>query len=193
MKSVRTIVLVIIICLIPLHALAEPSKPIAKLMDTPASAFDVFLFRIKERGEVECYHYYWADPGDQKHALCLKDLAYSYDDNIIEMRFFVSKRHELLQGISGKPQKEKEDIIKKILTEAAKNAGVEKSGPFGYSGWIQSVPIRHGWGKKNLNESEIREEIRRRTRVVLYTDVIDWKRYKAVRSHHGEITITPDN
>lgn len=192
MRVVRTIVLVIIIGLIPLHALAEPSKPIAELMDTPASAFDIFLFHIKVRGEDECYHTYWADPINQSD-LCLTDLAYSYDDNIIEMRFFVSRRHKLLQGLSGKLQKEKEDTIKKILTEAAEIAGVEKKGVIGYLGWIQLVPIRHGWGAKNLNESEIREEIRRRTRVVLYTDVIDWKRYKAVRSHHGEITIGPEN
>ena len=192
MRVARTIVLVIIIGLIPLHALAEPSKPIAKLMETPASAFDVFLFHIKVTGEDECYHTYWAAPINQSD-LCLTNLKYSYDDNIIEMRFFVSRRHKLLQSISGKSQKDKEDTIKDILTEAAEIAGVEKQNGVFYCGWIQSVPMRHGWGTKDLDEIEMRDEIRRRTRVVLETDLIDRKRYKAVRSHHGEITIKPIN
>ena len=191
MNAIRTIVMLIVVGLVPLHVLAEPSKPIAKLMHTPASAFDVFLFRIKESGE--CYQADWGNPGNQKFDLCLTSLEYSFDDNIIEMNFFVSKRHELMKSISGKPKKTKEDTIKIVLTKVAETAGVEKFGSLGYFGWIQQVPIRHGWSTKDLDVSEIREEIRKRTRVVLFTDPIDGKRYKAVRSHQGEITIDTTN
>jgi hypothetical protein len=189
MKTIRTIVMLMVISLVPMYALAEPSAPITKFMDTPASAFDIFLFHLQENGK--CYQTFWGNPGNQKLDLCLTRLEYSYDDNIIEMNFFVNNSHKLLQGISGKPQKDKENVIKSILTDAAQIVGVEKIPSVGFFGWIQMVPIRHGWSTKNLDESEFRDEIRKRTRVLLYTDPIDGKRYKAVRSHHGEISIEP--
>jgi len=191
MHTVRAIIIIMVIGLAPWHVTAEPSKPIAKFMDAPASAFDVFLFRVKEEGK--CYQTYWGNPGNQKLDLCLTGLVYNFDDNIIEMNFFVYEHHELLQGISGKSKKDKEDTVKSILTKVAEIAGVEKRIHIGYSGWIQSVPIRHGWSTKNLNMNEVREEIRKRTIVRLYTDPIDGQSYKAVRSHYGEITIVPNS
>src|SRR5690606_26887306 len=103
----------VIFLLLSFHVFSEPSKPIANFMDTPASAFDVFLFRLKENGE--CYQSYWGNPGGQKLALCLTGLEYRFDDNILDMKFFVSSRHEMMQGLSGKTQKEKEGAIKRIL------------------------------------------------------------------------------
>jgi hypothetical protein len=190
MNTIRKMLVLLVFCLMSFHALAGPSRPIANLMNTPASAFDVFLFRIQESGE--CYQSHWGNPGGKKLDLCLTQLLYFFDDNIIEMTFYVSEHHEMMQGISGKSQREIKDAVRSILTKVGQTAGVEKFPVFdNYFGWIQRVPIRHSWSRKDLNENEIREEVRKRTRVVLYTGPIDGTKYKAVRSHHGEITIAP--
>ncbi len=203
MNAAITLLMLIIASFMPFQALAEPSKPIANLMNTPASAFDVFLFRLKERGR--CVPttldsiFYDPDP-------CLIGAEYSFEDNILTLHFAVTKRNELVKKVSGKDEKTKEEEITKILNSAAKSAGVKKiepeegiviamkkelgidMTPF-YSGWIQDTPIRHGWATNDFDADEFREEIIKRTKISLQV-FFEKSIYTAVRSHHGEITIT---
>jgi len=175
----------VLIFMLNLVLSATPSKPIATLMDTPASAFDMFLYNIQKRGE--CNSRYWGNPGGFKLNLCMTSLDYNYDDNLIKMKFFVSNNYKLIQD----NKKEKiESLLKKIMSKVSQIVGVEHIswGKY-YSGWIQNVTIRHGWGTKTVNLDEIRNEIRKRTEITLITQSINGIRYKVTRTHHGKVII----
>jgi hypothetical protein len=168
-------------------AQAEPSSTMREFMKTPASAFDLFLFRLED--SMKCYQTYWGNPGDSKLDMCLTTLSYNFEDNIIDIHFFVGGNHKTFKSISGKPEKEKEKIIKSLLLEVSQIIGLEKK-EFGNLGQIQKIPIRHGYTTQDFDESKIREEIIKRTKVTLHFSKVDGKCFLAQRSHHGEITIT---
>ena len=59
------------------NSLCEPSKPLAKLMDTQATAFDFFLFQIFERTKCQT----WFGNEDKPH-MCMTVIDYDFEDNL---------------------------------------------------------------------------------------------------------------
>lgn len=169
---------------IPTGAFSAPSAPIANLINTPASVFDVFLINMHENAR--CYRDSGKIINDQP---CMTTFRYLFNENIIEMSFFASQNVNELTQLTGKPRRDVESGIIEILKQVSQNVGVEPRASLGYSGWIQLTPIRNGWSTGNLNEDAAREEFKLRTRVHLHTDRLDGYRYHATRSIDGTLKI----
>ncbi len=184
-KAKKCALSLIIFFLIASIAYAEPSKPISKMMKTPASAFDVFLFQLHEQSK--CYRGWTENQDKDDHPdLCMTTIKYDFDDNIIEMHYFVTLKHKKMAGFKSATDKKKEEILKKVLADLAPLVGVEVSSMAFKFGMIQLTPIRKGWGTKDFDESEIREEISKRTVIHLHSK-FDGFSYVATRNHNGEI------
>lgn len=175
--------------LVSTHTMAEPSKAISSMMDTSSSVFDVFLFRLLE--ESKCYRG-WFDNREKndKPDLCMTSIRYKFDDNLIEMNFFVWERHKGMKGFATGNDQQKEKILKNILSGVARSVGVEpidgRLSNFRF-GIIQTTPIRHGWSTKGFDEELAREEVANRTVIHLRTNVAGFV-YTVTRDHHGKVT-----
>jgi len=179
-----TVVVLIVIGLAVTHAAAEPSRPIAKMMDTPASTFDVFLFRLYEQSK--CFQGWFGNrKNDDKPDLCMTTIKYKFDDNFIVMNFIVREKYEKMAGFRSSSDKQKESMLKALLSDVATSVGVEPQGT--RLGMIQLTPIREGWSTKAFEETETREEIANRTVIHLRANIGGFV-YTVTRDHHGNVT-----
>ncbi len=169
--------------------MAEPSKPISSMMNTPSSIFDVFLFQLLEQSK--CFQGWFVNrKKDDKPDLCMTTINYNFDDNLIEMNFFVEERYKDMKGFASGSDSLKEKILKKILNDVAEYVGVESivEGQSSFRfGMIQLTPMRHGWGTKGFDEKSAKEEIANRTVIHLRANVGGYV-YTATRDHHGKVT-----
>jgi len=174
--------------LVNAQTIAEPSKPISSMMDTPSTVFDMYLFRLLEQSK--CNQGWFGNrEKDDKPDLCMTTIEYQYADNLIEMNFFVQERHEKMKGFTSASDIQKEKILKNILIEVAQSVGVVSRGDGKLNfrfGMIQMTPMRHGWGTSSFDEEVARDEISDRTVIHLRSNV-DGFVYKATRNHHGKI------
>ena len=101
--------------LITSQGVSEPSKPISSMMDTPASVFDVYLFRIWQK--LECNDV-------QDIAPCMVRIEYQFDDNIIEMTFRILVSDDQMKEFETATDNQKENILINILGNLAIDVGV---------------------------------------------------------------------
>ena len=172
-----------------IDAYAEPSKPISSMMDTPSSVFDVFLFQLLEQSK--CYQGWFGNRTAQdKTNLCMTTIDYNFDDNLVEMDFFVEEKYEDMKGFSKSGEAQKEAILKRILSYVAQSVGVESRGQDKLNfrlGMIQMTPIRHGWATKGFDDKAVKDEIADRTVIHLRANIEGFV-YTATRDHHGKVT-----
>ena len=164
---------------------AEPSKLIAQMMTTQTTNFDFFLFKLEEQSK--CYRGWFGNSKDKNaEKPCLTTLDYNFDDNIIKMNFFVDNTNEQMTRFSSSSDKDKEVILKAVLSKVAVSLGVEEANGMKF-GMIQLTNIRNGWSQKEFNESDIKEEISKRTVVTVTANIKDGFIYRATRHHHGKV------
>ena len=143
---------------------AEPSKGISTLMKTPATVFDVFLLRVYEQSK--CPHQVWFGVPSRPISsdVCMTSIEYSSYDNLIVMNFAVGNDHVKLQAIADTNDREKELVLKALISEVAQSVGTEPRGSIKKRfGMIQLTPIMADWSNSGLNSTEVREEIANRT------------------------------
>ena len=145
-------------------AYADPSRPIAKAMETPVSVFDMFLYEISERFSDELYR-----------------VRYDFTDNLITIEFTINKDHSTVKGF----KEANEEQRKKILTKAVDSFGILLKLT------INNFQIRHGWQAEDFLEQEFRDEVSKRTVISVTLD--DYEKdpvvfYTAKKDHHGNIT-----
>lgn len=87
-------------------AYAEPSQPISKMMKTPASAFDVFLFQLYEQSKCS-QGWVGNQDKDDRPDLCMTMINYNFNDNIIEMNYVVTLKHKKMAGFKSATDKKK--------------------------------------------------------------------------------------
>lgn len=168
---------------------AEPSRHISALMQTPASTFDFYLYRLYD--QTKCFHFFESPVLEEnKPNLCMTNLEYQFDDNLIVMNFFVRENYKHMSGFLNSSEEKKKDILKTIMADLSKDIGVasrDKDNPGFRFGLIQMTPIREGWKTKEFDEYEVREEIANRTVMHLRTNIAGFV-YTLTRDQHGKLT-----
>ena len=175
----------LLIILVSSQIQAEPSKPIAKMITTQTSTFDFFLFKLEEKAK--CYRGWFGNSkGNNSKKPCLTTLNYSFEDNLIQMNFFVDDTTEKMKNFRNSNDKNKEIILKAVLANIATTMGVEENNGMKL-GMIQMTTLRNGWAREAFDETEVKEEIAKRTVIVLTAKIKDGFIYRVTRNHHGKV------
>lgn len=159
-------------------AVAQPGPAIGQMMQTPASAFDMFLFRLYEAGKCNTVvKNNNLDEGD----LCLSSIQYDADKNILTAFFRVLPGAEAMDDFVDLEKDGRREILLKLLDNTARRVGA-------VDGWglLHSIPLGHGAGMAVAAEKSFRAELAGRTTTKLSTSY-DGVVYIATRHHDGRI------
>lgn len=159
-------------------ARAEPSAEIAKLMKTPASVFDVFLFRLYE--SVKCSN--WVGEVENEPDFCMTGLHYDNDRNVLTMHFRAYPTNEPLGDFLEVDDLERQDIMTRYIEQVARVAGVQSEW-----GLLQSIPFHYAGAQPIPGEAAIRSELARRTELRAFVRY-EGKVYSATRYLNGKVT-----
>lgn len=159
-------------------ALAAPDAAIAKMMQTPATLFDLFLFRLYE--SAKCNNVIRNDNADEAD-LCLSTLNYDADANRLSVFFRVLPAAEAMDEFIDEDEAGREIILLNLLHNTVRRVGA-------LDGWglLHSTPIGHGGGLDKTAEKAFREALAARTTTALSTSY-DGKVYVATRHADGRI------
>ena len=119
------------------QALAEPSPQIAKMIQTPATAFDMFLFRLYEAAK--CNNVLKNSNSDEAD-LCLSSIKYDADTNVLSTFFRVLPATEAMEDFVDQDTDGRKQIMLKLLDNTVRRVGALDSW-----GLLHSTPISHGW------------------------------------------------
>lgn len=148
---------------------AAPSKPILRMLGTPVSSFDFFLFELEE----SCKCDKWFGNPDRKSDPCMTVLDYNINDNLISLTFYIydpSRSTIYMKGFINSNELQKEHILRTAMERLAVVLGIAVRDSKGKRwGLIQITPIRRGWYNKDFNEAELKDEIAKRTVLILQT------------------------
>lgn len=140
---------------------AAPSPQIAKMIQTPATAFDMFLFRIYEAAK--CNNV--LKNGNTEEAdLCLTSITYDVDRNILSTYFRVLPGAEAMDDFVDQEPARRKLIMLRLLENTTRRVGVIDSW-----GLLHSTPMSHDWKGSNAEEKSFRAELAKRTSTSLST------------------------
>ena len=160
------------------QALAEPSPQIAKMIQTPATAFDMFLFRLYEAAK--CNNVLKNSNSDEAD-LCLSSIKYDADTNVLLTFFRVLPATEAMADFVDQDTDGRKQIMLKLLDNTVRRVGALDSW-----GLLHSTPISHGWKGNVVDEKSFRAELAQRTSTALST-LYDGVVYIATRHQDGRI------
>lgn len=159
----------LLLCLSAGIAHAAPSQPILKMMRTPVTSFDFFLFELEE----SCKCDKWFGNPEWKSDPCMTVLEYNIKENIIYLNFYIhdpSRSSTYMRGFVNSNARQKETILRSAVERLAVVIGLadrpEMKRPYGL---IQTMPIRRGWYSPDFKEDELKEEIAKRTVLTIQT------------------------
>lgn len=182
----KLICLIFAVMLIAVTVNAKPGKPILKMLNTPITAFDFFLFELEE----SCKCDKWFGNPNWKSDPCMTVLKYNITDDLILLNFYIydpSRSTTYMKGFINSNNRQKEQILRAAIERLAIVVGVAKRPNKGKRyGLIQVTSIRRGWYDKNFNEAELKDEIAKRTVLTLQTKY-QGKLYHIERGINGEI------
>lgn len=165
----KVLCLLLLICLSAGIGHAAPSKPILKMMRTPVTSFDFFLFELEE----SCKCDKWFGNPEWKTDPCMTVLEYNIEENIIYLNFYIydpSRSTIYMRGFVNSNARQKETILRAAIQRLAVVIGLidrpEMQRPYGL---IQVTPIRRGWYSPDFKENELKEEIAKRTVITIQT------------------------
>lgn len=164
--------------LIATPAFAAPGGQIAKMIQTPASTFDMFLFRLYEAGK--CDNVVKNTNSDEAD-LCLTSIGYDADKNILSVFFRVLPGAEAMDDFVNEERDGRKQIMLKLLENTVRRLGVVDTW-----GLLHSTPISHGWNAGDAEEKSFRTELAQRTTTALSTSY-DGVVYIATRHQDGTI------
>jgi hypothetical protein len=158
---------------------AAPGPAIANMMQTPASAFDMFLFRLYEASK--CNNLLKNDNSDEAD-LCLTALGYDPDSNLLSTFFRVLPGAEVMDDFVDLESDGRKAIMLKLLETTVRRVGALDSW-----GLLHSTPVSHGWKPGDTAEKAFRQELAKQTSTALSTSY-DGVVYVATRHADGTIT-----
>lgn len=164
--------------LISQQLLAAPGPQITKIIETPASAFDMFLYRIYEAAK--CNNVVKNNNADEAD-LCLSTIKYDADKNILSTFFRVLPGAEVMDEFVELEPAERKETLLKLLENTARRVGAVDQW-----GLLHSTPISHGWKVDLAEEKAFRAELAKRTSTALSTSY-DGVVYVATRHFDGRI------
>jgi hypothetical protein len=107
------------------QALAEPSSSIAKVIEKPATAFDMFLFRLYEASK--CNNVVKNNNADEAD-LCLSSLRYDADKNVLATFFRVLPSTMVMDDFSDLESAGRKEIMLKVPGNTASRFGLSIHG-----------------------------------------------------------------
>lgn len=158
--------------------LAAPGPQVAKMLQTPASAFDLFLFRLYQAGK--CNTVIKNNNLDEA-ALCLSALSYDADKNILSAFFRVLPGAEAMDDFVDLEADGRKQIMLALLDNTVRRFGARDTW-----GLLHSTPLGHGLKIGGGNEKAFRAELAQRTSIALSTSY-DGVVYIATRHHDGSL------
>ena len=171
--------LAILFCLlIAQQAFAAPGPQTAKMMQTPATAFDMFLFRLYEAAK--CNNVLKNNNADEAD-LCLSSIKYDTDTNILSTFFRVLPAAEVMEDFVDQDAGGRKEILLKLLDNTVRRVGAVDSW-----GLLHSTPVAYGRTGSVADEKSFRAELAKRTTTALSTSY-DSVVYIATRHHDGSI------
>lgn len=164
--------------LVTQQVLAEPGQVIAKMIQTPATAFDMFLYRLYEAAK--CNNVVKNNNSDEAD-LCLTSIKYDADKNVLSVFFRVLPGAEAMDDFVVQEFDERRETLITLLDNTVRRVGAVDTW-----GLLHSIPISHGWKDSQADEKSFRKELAKRTTTALstsYSGVV----YIATRHHDGKI------
>lgn len=160
------------------QAAAAPGVNIARMMQTPASAFDMFLFRLYEAAK--CNKVVKNSNLDEAD-LCLSSLSYNADKNILSAFVRILPGAEIMDDFVDLEPEGRKEIMLKVLANTARRIGAVDSW-----GLLHSTPIGHGDAVAVAEQKSFRAELANRTATALSTSY-DGVVYIATRHPGGRV------
>lgn len=174
----KKILLVLFSLLFVQALLAEPGPAITKMIQTPATAFDMFLFRIYEAAK--CSNVLKNNNSDEAD-LCLSTIKYDAEKNVLSTFFRVLPGAEVMDDFVDQELVGRKEIMLKLLDNTVRRVGAVDSW-----GLLHNTPISHGWKGSQAEEKSFRAELAQRTSTALSTSY-DGVVYIATRHPDGTI------
>jgi hypothetical protein len=174
---IKRLLLLCSILVVP-QALAEPSPPIAKVIQKPATAFDIFLFRLYEAGK--CNNVVKNNNADEAD-LCLSSISYDADKNVLSTFFRVFPSAEVMDDFADQEYGGRKEIMLKVLENTVRRVGAVDTW-----GLLHSTPMSYGGSFSEAEEKSFRAELAQRTSTALSTSY-DGVVYIATRHQDGTI------
>lgn len=137
---------------------AAPAAPIDAMMKTPASAFDMFLFRLYESGKCKL----WFGDSLDEPDVCITSLRYDPERDALAIYFRAFATAEMLGDFAEVDDDQREIILTEQIERVASIAGA-----VGDWGMLHSVAIRHGWSGSDVDEGAFRKALAARTAIHL--------------------------
>ena len=157
---------------------AQPGPQIENMMQTPATAFDMFLFRLYEAAK--CNNIL-KNNNSEEADLCLTSISYDAERNILSTFFRVLPVAEAMDDFVEVEPADRKEIMLKLLDNT-----VRRFGAVDRWGLLHSTPISHGWKGSAVDDKLFRAELAQRTAVSLstsYSGIV----YVAKRNADGTI------
>jgi len=169
---------VLIVVLLSQQTFATPGPQISQMLQTPASAFDMFLFRIYEAAK--CNNVLKNNNSDEAD-LCLSSIKYDADDNILFTFFRVLPGAEAIDDFIEQDTAGRKAAMLSLLENTAKRVGALDNW-----GLIHNIPFSLDPNMSKTTINAFRAELAKRTATTLTTSY-DGVVYTATRSHDGII------
>jgi len=160
------------------QVLAAPGQQVSRMMQTPASMFDMFLFRLFEAGK--CNNVLKNNNSDEAD-LCLSSIRYDADKNILSAFFRVLPGAEAMDDFVDMERDGRKQTMLTLLENTARRVGAVDTW-----GLLHSTPISHGLSINAADKKLFRAELAERTTTALSTSY-DGVVYVATRHHDGRI------
>ena len=160
------------------RVLAGPGPNTQNMMDTPASVFDLFLFRVYEGAK--CNKLVKNNNADEAD-LCMTSLDYDVDANLLSAYFRVYPGAEAMEDFVDEDAAGRKRILLRLLDNTASRVGAQ-------DGWglLHSIPLSLGNQVGGEREKAFRRELAARTSTALTTSY-DGRVYRAVRHYDGRV------
>ena len=158
--------------------MAQSTSPIESMMKTPASAFDLFLFRLYEGAK--CNNLVKNNNADEAD-LCMTSLTYDLESRVLSAFLRVYPGAEPMDDFIDQDAAGRKLILMRLLDNSVRRVGALDSW-----GLLYSTPISYGMNSGNAQEKAFRAELAARTTVALstsYNGVV----YVATRQYDGTI------
>ena len=174
---IRVLILSVLLMLAQ-SAFAQPGTAIERMIKTPASAFDLFLFRLYEAGKCNAVV---KNSNLDEADLCLSSIRYDAGKNILTAFFRVLPGAEGMDDFVDLEKDGRKEIMLRLLDNTARRVGA-------VDGWglLHSIPLGHGTGVTVAEQKSFRNELAGRTTTKLSTSY-DGVVYVATRHHDGRI------
>ena len=170
--------LLLLALLLSMPLSADPGPQISTMMKTPASAFDVFLFRLYEGAK--CNNLVKNDNAGEAD-LCMTALSYDADTNELSTFFRVYPAALAMEDFVDQDAAGRKQLLLQLLDDTVRRVGAVDSW-----GLLYSTPISHGSKAGDAGEKAFRAELASRTTTSLSTSY-DGVVYVATRRYDGVI------